>query len=138
MSDTPTTKEELERKSVEFLEVMVNRHDRGELTDRELGLVGHAVWSIACGLVDESVAELAAKVSDTRNTGTLKRHFAGKGQLYSAIWNPVKPGYVLVKRDAINPSTHSVVKASKAEVGEREQELHTLFSALRTGGYVEI
>lgn len=139
MTDTlPTMKEELERKSVEFLEHVVYRAERNLLSERELGQIGHAIWNITSGLVDDSVSDLAGLVAKTRNTAPMKRHFVGKGHVYTVLWNPAKEGYAVLKRDASTPHERQVVRKSDAQAGDREDQLKTLFDAMRTGGYVEL
>jgi hypothetical protein len=136
--EIPTLKEELERKSVEALEFAVHRHEQHLLSDRELGVIGHAVWNITGGLVDDSVSDLAALVAKTRHATPIKRHFAGKGAIYTVAYRTERDGFVVVKRDARTPKERQVVRNSDAQAGDREDQLKTLFAAFKTGGYVEL
>ena len=137
MDALPTVREELERKTVEYLESQVHRADQSRLEKRDLFVIGKALWNITSGLVGNDVAELCSAVADAGKTPALTRRFVGKGKVILIAWNADGHGFVgqSINADTLQSNTFIT---SKAQVGEREEELKTLFGALSKSGYMEI
>lgn len=136
--DTPTTKEELERKTVEHLEAMVNRHDAGRLQKRDLALIGRSLWFVTAGLVDESVTDLCSQVADASvGDRQIKRIFVGKGRLIAFRWVPDGPGYVINTFD-LTTGLPAGTTVRGTDVGLREAEMDKLIESLRRSGMYEI
>lgn len=57
MSDWPSLKEELDRKTVETLERLLVSHAAGELSDRELSLTLNTVLDVVNGLAENDLTE---------------------------------------------------------------------------------
>jgi hypothetical protein len=134
----PTISEELARKTVEQLEVLVHRVERNRMTKRELALVSRSLWQVTSGLIDESVLALVGMTADSCPPEPLKKHFLGKGGTVTFAWFPDRPGYAIQRRDALSGEQVGKPTTRSVDVGERETELKALFNTLKKSGYVEL
>jgi hypothetical protein len=137
MDPIPTPRQELERKTIDFLQAQVNRAETGRLEKRDLHLIGHALWHITSGLVDDTVSELCTAVAEAGKQPAMLRRFVGKGEVLIVAWNADKSGYVVQSVHAVN-QTRTTIRKSDAEIGLREAELKKLFDGLSKVGYMEI
>lgn len=131
----PTVREELIRKTIEF---MIAAEEKGEIADKVIAAAqAKALWTVTAGLVDNETSELLASHANTLGERPVKRYFAGKGSVLMLAHIPAGSGYVLKK---INPADglSSIVKASKSEVGFREKEMEDLVAGLLRTGYIAI
>jgi hypothetical protein len=139
MEPIPTPRQELERKTVDFLQHAVHRAESNRLDRRELKAMGQALWTITSGLVDDDVTDLCARVSEVTGTAPMKRHFVGRGIVRTFAWQPDKPGYVILTRSAVTGEPIGEAGTlRRTEIGEREEELKRLFDTLCRSGYVEL
>lgn len=137
MEPIPTPREELTRKTVDVLTQLVHRSEVGRLDKSQLAFAGRLLWTVTAGLVDEDVTVICQEAARAGLDKPIKRHFVGKGVVRTVAWHADKPGYAMVTRDAnATPVTEPMVR--KTEIGERENELATLFASLRKAGYVEL
>jgi len=134
----PTTREELARKTVDFLVDEVHRAESNRLPKQVLAEVGRALWHITSGLVPEDVSELCSRTAAVGRATPMKRHFLGKGFVRTVAWYADRPGYVIANLTALDALPVGTPTKRMTEVGEREAELETLFASLRKAGYVEL
>jgi hypothetical protein len=92
--------DELERKTLAYVEVAAIRHEQGVLSDREFSLVMDAVWQITAGLVDQ-VGHILAEVADMKLDQTIKT-LAIPMSAEPAVINIERSGRVLRLRSAKN------------------------------------
>ena len=137
MDAIPTPRQELERKTVEYLEAQINRADNNRLERRDLHVIGRALWNITSGLVDDDIANLCSMTAAAGQNPRIARRYVGKGKVLIIMWTPDGQGYVVLSVDATT-QIKSVLLTSKSEVGIREEELRTLFGTLSKSGYIEI
>lgn len=136
----PTIVQELERKAVDVLERLMHRKDTARMSFRELVAAADAIHDITSGLVPDDTSDLFARIACKSGApwGQVRigRHAVrGDGTVCSAYWQADKPGYAVVYR---MPGQKPVIKGREAEVDVRHIELETLFTKLRTTGYVEL
>lgn len=136
MDDLPTTRQELERKTVDFLEQKVHDFEAGHLDLDELQLVAKAVWSVTSGLVDNAISAMAADAAGDVKPVPVKKRFLGKGELLTFVWRPGTDGFAFSTTDAARLDKKNVVQKTKP--GELQARLNQLFGALRTKGYIEV
>lgn len=128
----PTVREELIRKTVEF---MIAATEKPGNTDPVIAAAqAKALWTVTAGLVDGETSELLAAHADSVGRHPIKRYFAGKGGVLVLAYMPDGNGYALQKIDPADGLAR-VLKASKAEVGFREQEMSDLVDGLLRAGY---
>lgn len=128
----PTVREELIRKTVEF---MIAASEKPGCADPVIAAAqAKALWTVTAGLVDSETSELLAAHADSIGQQPIKRYFAGNGNVLMLAYLPSGNGYVLKKIDPTDGSAR-VLKASKAEVGFREQEMSDLVDGLLRAGY---
>lgn len=60
--DWPTLAEELERKSLQTLEKLMDKHAEGKISDRELYLVAGVIWDTVSGLAPAKVLRILEAV----------------------------------------------------------------------------
>lgn len=131
----PTVREELIRKTVEF---MIAASEKPGCADPVIAAAqAKALWTVTAGLVDSETSELLAAHADSIGQQSIKRYFAGNGNVLMLAYLPSGNGYVLQKIDPADGSAR-VLKASKAEVGFREQEMADLIDGLKRTGYRQI
>lgn len=136
MEPVPTVKEELERKTVELLEMMAHRVQNYRMDRRDLRLAGKLLWGVTSGLVDRSVSDLCEAAAAEGADRRLESHFVGKGRVVTVRWMPNSHGYEVLTIDAT--SLQTTRRSMDTEIGLREDELRTLFAGLNKSGYVEI
>ncbi len=137
METLPTTREELERKTVDYLQEQVHRVESGRSDKQRLFVIGRALWHVTSGLVDQSVLDLCTAAWDSGEEPVCMRRFVGKGKVLTALWKPDGRGYVLQSIDATTQEK-TILRTSTAEIGLREDELKALFGALVKAGYIAI
>ena len=131
----PTVREELIRKTVEFMIAATEKP--GYVEPVIAAAQAKALWTVTAGLVDSETSELLAAHADSIGQQPIKRYLAGKGNVLMLAYLPSGNGYVLQKIDPTDASAR-VLKASKAEVGLREQEMADLIDGLKRTGYRQI
>ena len=128
----PTVREELIRKTVEFMIAATEKP--GYVEPVIAAAQAKALWTVTAGLVDSETSELLAAHADSIGQQPIKRYLAGNGNVLMLAYMPSGNGYVLKKIDPTDGSAR-VLKASKAEVGFREQEMSDLIDGLLRAGY---
>jgi hypothetical protein len=94
--------DELERKTLAYLEDAALRHQQGVYSDREFKLVMEAVWQCTAGLVD-GVQPIAADVADMNLSGVVKT-LAVPLSAEKAVINIERDGCVVRIKTAHNPA----------------------------------
>lgn len=136
MDNIPTAKEELERKTIEFLEAQVHRSESGRLAKEDLALLGRSLWTVTSGLVDAGVLDLCALVGKGARARNVFRRYVGQGKVITVAWAPDSAGFAVI---SINATTlEKTIRKAPAEIGEREAQIETLIANLARAGYVEI
>lgn len=137
--EPPSVKDELERKTVDLLETLVHRAETHRMSQADLSLAAKTLWNVTSGLVSSEISRLCSAAAETAPASArMKRHFVGKGKVLSVVWLPDGAGYAVITTDAAQPLVNRIVRPVKSEVGMREAELSSLFTALLNSGYVEI
>lgn len=137
MSDFPTTKQELERKSLETLEAALAKHSAGRLSSEAAVQVARTVWDVTTGLVDPSVTSLATQMCDEiRHTAEHKAIYLRRksGQVVRIRYRTEAPGMVV--RFYGNTNQDDVVKEVPCEPGQdRADKIKLTIQSLIKGGY---
>lgn len=135
----PTTREELERKSLELLTHTAHQREVGAIERRGAFLTAHAVWTLTAGLVDQEVSDLAARLAEENQTSGWKRYFIGNEPTKSPLILAVVPGraYALIK---VDPTTgqRTTLKHRQHEPGDLERQVAAVCASLVAGGYHEL
>ncbi len=138
-TELPTTKEELERKSLELLTLTAERLQSGAMDRRGAYATAKAVWTLTAGLVDQSISQLAQQLADENPAPGWKRHFIGNEPTKSPLTLIVLPGraYVLQK---VDPATgeRTTLKRREMDPGDLEVQVAAVVESLKAGGYHEL
>jgi hypothetical protein len=100
MSDWPTLKEELDRKTLDALEWLDGAHERGEIDDHALGAGAHAIFTAVMGLVDKDISEIVTQLSAKapRKPPVLQKIFANsKGLVVKVVMRARSERVTLMK-----------------------------------------
>lgn len=136
-STLPTTRQELERKTVEFLESKVHAFEAGELDLDELQLVSKAAWSITAGLVDNSISAMAAEAAGDVKPKIVKRLFLGCGDLAQIAYRPSTDGFAFTRTNAAFLDKKTALSVP-TRPGELMAGVARIVNGLLAAGYIEI
>lgn len=135
--DVPNPRDELIRKTVEFMVQLQERLDRQMIDPVVASVQCAAVWQVTAGLVDGETSELLSSQANLVGPRPVKRYFAGHGKVLLLAYLPAGDGYVL-QQISTETAERKILKRSDSQVGEREQEIATLVDLLKTQGYTPI
>lgn len=130
----PTTREELERKVLDFVTDLAHAHELGELDPVVAAAQSKAAWSITAGLIDNELSAMLAEYSDQIGPEPVKVFFVGTGKVLMLVYLPRGTGYALFSVDAAT-GARTLLKKASTEPGERAAELHTLSKTLIAKGF---
>lgn len=138
----PTQRQELDRKTLDYLIQAVHRHENNTLSVRDLSMQARAIWMVTAGLVSQEVSDYLEQVADLeREAGNeMKRIFVSPDEVTQIItieWNLAHPG-VRVTRGTPSTFTWKEIRRSDEEPGLREQVIKKTVEALELKGYQEI
>lgn len=134
MTETPTLREELDRKVLDYLHNRETRRIQGNISPSVIGIEAGALWDVLCGLIDNDAAQLLAQLEAAAQRPPIKRYFLLGSSALVLTFNPAGAGWVLYSQP-----TPKVIASNSTDVGPlRDQRLTTLVSGLLTKGYKEI
>ena len=136
--EQPSVKQELERKSVDFLQETLHRFETGRLNAETAVERASTVWSIVSGLVDNEVTDLAARAANDIRHKAQQRcvvlwNFAD-GSLVRITWATEQSDFVVAQfqRGGVNAKKATV----DAEIGnERDTRLKATIKHMVGKGY---
>lgn len=138
MTELPTVREELERKTIDLLEHLETRKEAGRLPAEMHAQIASAIWTLTSGLISGDVGALVAEVAKQRSAVIkISRNFIGKGAFLRLVWTSDQNGYALFSYDAIT-GLRTTLRISKSEIGFREKEIEALCAGLLARGYIEL
>lgn len=135
MSETPTLREELDRKVIDYLYNRETRRLSGNISNEVIGIEAGALWDVLCGLINDDAAKMLAQLETMAVRPNTKRYFLSpKSGALVLIYNPAAVGWVLIER----PSNQVVAHDTKDAGALRDERLQRLATSLLTKGYKEI
>lgn len=138
MTETPTIRQELDRKLTDY---MLNRESRmttGDINPSVVGIEAGALWDVLSGLIDNDMAGMLAALEANAKRPAIKRFFVAAGSPGCLVltYRPEKQGWLLRKMDG---ATNPVLAYDKAQIGPlREEKLGLLVRGLLAKNYTEI
>ena len=134
MSDIPTTRDELERKVIEALDVMAHKLSQRRLTTAEFGAAGQLLWQVTAGLVDSSISDLCAAVAQQSRETRMRQVFASHANVLVFSLYPEQDDYVMemFSHGSKKPASTRTVKCA---FDERSGKFDKFFATLEAQGY---
>lgn len=131
----PTTREELERKTVEILDELSHRLHASRLTRSDFGFAAHMLWKVTAGLVDSSVSDLCQAAADMAGHDHMRQVFAGPNNVIVFSWHAHDDNF-LMEVFAYGKGTKLATSRQVAcSIEDRHDRLATTFAALVAKGY---
>ena len=134
--DLPTIKEELERKTLETYDWLIQRLGAGQIGSAEVKIALQTVFNVTCGLVSRDITEAAEAVEfDDSVKVTRKRIFKAAHVVFIVSW---APGDRFVNVDAVKAV--DVVRKQYESDDSRDalQKFAQICKAMLDKGAVEI
>jgi hypothetical protein len=131
----PTTEQELNRKTVDFLEDLHFAMSRNDIDPLVASVQCKAVWTVTAGLVDNDISGMLTETASMLGAQPVKIFFAGHGKLRLLAYPARGAGFVLLEIDATS-NAKSVLIKSATDGNERAQALAKTIEALKAKGYV--
>lgn len=134
MSDIPSPREELERKTIEALDSLAHKLSQRRLTTAEFGAAGQLLWQVTAGLVDSSISDLCSAVSQQARATRMRQVFAGPANVLVFSWYPEQDDYVMemFSHGSKKPTSTRTVKCA---FDERTEKFDKFFATLEAQGY---
>lgn len=134
MSDIPNPREELERKTIEALDMMAHKLSQRRVTTEQFGAAGQLLWQVTAGLVDGSVSDLCAAVSQQAKQTRMRQVFASANNVLVFSWYAEQDDYTLemYQYGIPRPTSTRVVRCS---FDERGPKFDKFFATLESQGY---
>lgn len=132
----PTTKQELERKTLDLLSETLHRFNTGRLSNGDANLKAKTVWFLVSGLVDPEITNFAeslvAQIKATPATQSINLWHPTKGILHTLAY-PYEGGGLTVTTRQLGVSTCSVTHDCTTD--ERPAHLKAVIKSLLKGGF---
>ena len=137
--NTPTLREELDRKLIDYLANRESRRLRGELSASVIGIEAGALWDVLAGLANDDTLSLLSQLetlAKREQPATVKRYFMNdKGVVLTISYQPAQPGWAMGQ---CRPQFQAVT-GSTAETGDlRKARIEQLAATLLANQYLEI
>lgn len=135
-TNSPTPREELQRKTVEHLQWLEEHRVAGSLDADYISAAAATVWAVTTGLIDSDISHLVAQFSSDASRRAGRRIFVGRGRVLVLQVGFVK-GFRVMEVNTATGET-GVLVDSDLDVGERDEPIQKLTDRLAAGGLVEI
>lgn len=144
MSDTPTVRAEIERKTLETFTRAVERYEAKEVSDREMVIILDTIWDLVGGFLTLDTAEMISETADAvkLKDDVVNRRFFRKGAQLVTLEAAPWPQTTLYS--VKNPGTHGAEASLLKDFSEEAQPWKTREAAiavaakrLETAGYCE-
>lgn len=136
MSDFPTLREELDRKSFETIEWLSDSLRAGKISEAQYSTGIDALFMATSGLTDESIADLITAASSVAGKQQIKRHFAKGTRIATMVWEPGEAQMCFIKLEAGVIERDSLVKADTP--AELLKKMNEIAAKLLQIGYYEL
>lgn len=134
--EPPSLRDELARKAVDQLTLVMHRHSEGDVSSAEAAFVARSLWHATSGLVPEDVSQLLGQAADECEAAPRKRHFYKGGQVVTIVWKQINPdAFIVQTRHAAGASTST---KRDCGVGGRADMQERFIAGLKHAGFIEL
>lgn len=130
----PTTKQELDRKVLDFVEKINDDLALKSIDPAIAAAQCRAVWQVTAGLVDNELSTALSMSAEQIGQPSMKIVFTGHGKVRVLVYPPLSPGLFLLEIDPTTSQRTVLVKKS-AEGSSRAAMLDAIVSDLIAKGY---